>query len=162
MYRLRRAFLLVDTLHGLKSSDEEILSLFRHNAISHQIILSKVDRILFKKSSPSLARIERNSPELDEIVAKLKAKIQPGTGDGPEALGEIVTCSGEKTIDGTKVGINSVRWAVLAATGLGDEKRKVMPSELMAEAESSHDQSAREILQAGTQGDHRVPVNSGP
>lgn len=124
--------------------------------------MSKVDRILFKKSSPSLARIERNSPELDEIVAKLKAKIQPGTGDGPEALGEIVTCSGEKTIDGTKVGINSVRWAVLAATGLGDEKRKVMPSELMAEAESSHDQSAREILQAGTQGDHRVPVNSGP
>lgn len=124
--------------------------------------MSKVDRVLFKKSSPSLARIERNSPELDEIVAKLKAKIQPGTGDGPEALGEIVTCSGEKTIDGTKVGINSVRWAVLAATGLGDEKRKVMPSELMAEAESSHDQSAREILQAGTQGDHRVPVNSGP
>lgn len=122
--------MLVDAFHGLKSSDEEILSSFRQNAISHQIILSKVDRILFPKSRPSIARMKQNSPELDRICEQLKGKIQPGNGDGPEALGEIVTCSGEATLEGKKLGINNVRWAVLAATGLGEEKRKLLPSEM--------------------------------
>ncbi|KAF6221381.1 hypothetical protein HO133_002236 [Letharia lupina] len=128
--QLRRAFLLVDTLHGLKRSDEEILSLFRQNAISHQIILSKVDRILFQKSRPSLARMEQNSPELDRICEELKVKIQPGNGEGPEALGEILACSAEVTLEGKKLGIDKVRWAVLAATGLGEEKRKLSLSEI--------------------------------
>ena len=129
MHRLRRAFLLVDALHGLKPSDEEILSLFRQNAISHQIILSKVDRILFAKSRPSLARMERNAPELGRICQDLRCEIQPGKGDGPEALGEIVTCSAEANLEGKKLGINNVRWAVLAATGLGEGQRKLSSSE---------------------------------
>ena len=128
--RLRRAFLLVDALHGLKRSDEEILSLFRQNAIPHQVILSKVDRVLFGKSRPSIVRMERNSSELNRICEQLKGKIQPGNGDGPEGLGEIVTCSAEATLDGKKLGINNVRWAVLAATGMGEEKRKLLPSEM--------------------------------
>lgn len=122
--------MLVDTLHGLKRSDEEILSLFRQNAISHQIILSKVDRILFQKSRPSLARMEQNSPELDRICEELKVKIQPGNGEGPEALGEVLACSAEVTLEGKKLGIDKVRWAVLAATGLGEEKRKLSLSEI--------------------------------
>ena len=130
MRRLRRAFLLVDALHGLKGSDEAILSMFRQNSISHQIILSKVDRVLFKKSRPSLASIERIFPKLDDICGQLKGKIQPGTGDGPEALGEIVTCSAETSLNGKKLGIGNVRWAVLAATGLSEGKRKFLPSEM--------------------------------
>jgi len=122
---------LVDALHGLKSSDAEILSLLRQHAISHQIILSKVDRVFFPKSNHSVARMEPNSLQLDAIVEKLKPLIQPGKGDGPEALGEIIACSAEKTIDGTKIGINNVRWAVLAATGLGDAKGKILPSEIV-------------------------------
>ena len=122
--------MLVDALHGLKRSDEEILSLFRQNAISHQVVLSKVDRILFPKFRPSLARMMRNHPELDRICEEMKSNIQPGKGDGPEALGEIVTCSAEATLEGKKLGINDVRWAVLAATGLGEEKRKLSPSEM--------------------------------
>ena len=128
--RLRRAFLLVDTLHGMKRSDEEILRQFREHAISHQVILSKVDRVLFGKSVPSVNRMERNAPKLHAIVADMKEKIQPGTGDGPEALGEIVTCSAEKTLEGTKIGINNVRWAVLAATGLGHANQKILLSDL--------------------------------
>ena len=72
----------------------------------------------------------RNYPELDRICEQMKGKIQPGNGDGPEALGEIVTCSAEATLEGKKLGINNVRWAVLAATGLGEEKRKLSPSEM--------------------------------
>lgn len=129
--RLRRAFLLVDALHGLKRSDEELLSLFRQHAISHQIILSKIDRILFPKGSPSAARLERNLPELERICETLRTKVQPGIRDGPEALGEIVTCSSETVISGSKLGINNVRWAVLAATGLSEEKRKLLPSNML-------------------------------
>ena len=133
MRRLRRAFLLVDALHGLKSSDETILSLFRQNAISHQIILSKVDRVLVKSSRPSLANMERSFPQLEEICGQLRSKIQPGVGDGPEALGEIVTCSAETNLNGKKLGIDNVRWAVLAATGLSERKRKLLPSEIVAD-----------------------------
>ena len=129
--RLRRAFLLVDALHGLKRSDEELLSLFRQHAISHQIILSKVDRILFPKGNPSPARLERNLPELQRICEELRIKVQPGIRDGPEALGEIVTCSSETVITGSKLGTNNVRWAVLAATGLSEEKRKLVPSNML-------------------------------
>ena len=129
--RLRRAFLLVDALHGLKRSDEELLSLFRQHAISHQIILSKIDRILFPKGNPSAARLERNLPELERICEELKIRVQPGIRDGPEALGEIVTCSSETVISGSKLGINNVRWAVLAATGLSEEKTKLVPSNML-------------------------------
>ena len=129
--RLRRAFLLVDALHGLKRSDEELLSLFRQHAISHQIILSKVDRILFPKGNPSAARLERNLPELERVCENLITKVQPGIRDGPEALGEILTCSSEVAISGSKLGLNNVRWAVLAATGLSEEKRKLSPSDIM-------------------------------
>ena len=129
--RLRRAFLLVDALHGLKTSDEEILSLFRQNAISHQIILSKVDRVLFPKGNASTARLERNIPELRSICECLRSKIQPGIRDGPEALGEILACSSETMTSGKKLGVNNVRWAVLAATGLSEEKRKLLPPNIM-------------------------------
>lgn len=128
---MKRAFLLVDPLHGLKRSDAEILRLFRENAVPHQIILSKVDRILFPNNKkPSTERIERNSPDLDRICEDLRQQIQPGQGEGPEALGEILTCSGEATLGGRKIGIDSVRWAVLAATGLGDEKSRIVRSGL--------------------------------
>lgn len=123
--RLRRAFLLIDALHGLKNSDEELLRLFRQHAVSHQVILSKVDRVLFRKLSPSLDRMERNRPQLDAIAQEIRTSIQPGEGQGPEALGELIICSAEKTIAGVKIGINNVRWAVLAATGLSEEKKKI-------------------------------------
>lgn len=117
--RLRRAFLLIDARHGLKPLDEELLSLFRHQGIAHQIILSKIDRILFPKNKVSQDRMEKTLPLLDEICAGLKSRVQPGQADGPEALGEIICSSAETTLNGKKLGVEYLRWAVLAATGLG-------------------------------------------
>ena len=125
--------MLVDSLHGLKRSDEELLLALRQHAISHQIILSKVDRVFFGNSFPSLVHMGRNKPELDAIIDKLKAQIQPGKGDGPEALGEILTCSAEERKGGKIQGINNVRWAVLAATGLSEWERKILPLEFVGE-----------------------------
>ena len=126
---MRRAFLLVDPLHGLKSTDEQILSLFRNQGIPHQVILNKVDRVLFPKlRTRTAANVEKkavqNAPTLKAFVEGLRSKIQPGLDDGPEALGEVVTCSAETHVGNDKYGINAVRWAVLAAVNLGQEKRR--------------------------------------
>lgn len=117
--------MLIDARHGLKESDEVLLTELRRNAVSHQIILSKVDRILMPgPKMPSGSRLHNNMRKLDEIYQKIRAQIQPGKRDGPEALGEIISCSTVKSFpQGRKAGINQVRWAILAATGLDMEKR---------------------------------------
>jgi GTP-binding protein len=136
---LKRAFLLIDAVHGLKRSDEDLIGLLRENAISHQIILSKVDRILLpgpRKRIPTENNRQRSSDQLRELFEDMRAKIQPGNNDRPEALGEIIACSGERSFKphGQKLGINNVRWAVLAATGLGDKVRRVSPSKFLTPA----------------------------
>ena len=105
-----------------------MLDLLRQQAVSHQIILSKVDRVLFPGSkNPSELKLQRNSLELHKLYESLRTEIQPRKFDGPEGLGEIISCSAEKSLEkGKKVGINQVRWAVLAATGLGDMKQKLV------------------------------------
>ena len=96
--------------------------------------MSKVDRILFPKNKASVKHMEKNIPSLDAICADTKTKIQPGKADGPEALGELIFCSGETTLGGRILGIDKLRWAVIAATGLGDLRRKILPSELAIES----------------------------
>ena len=133
---MKRAFLLIDAVHGLKESDKELLGLLRENAISHQIILSKVDRILLpgqKSRIPSQGSMQKNSARLCEVFEEIRAKVQPGTTGRPEALGEIIGCSGERSLRSgeQKLGINNVRWAVLAATGMSDKARRVSPSKVL-------------------------------
>ena len=124
--------MLIDALHGLKETDEILLHSLRESAISHQVILSKVDRILFEGTRAlSEEKFQSNIAELRRICEQVRAKIQPRKSDGPEALGEIISCSADKRLDReTKLGLDQVRWAVLAATGLGDKKRRLSPSEV--------------------------------
>jgi GTP-binding protein len=42
---LRRVFVLVDSRHGLKDSDEEMMDLLDDAAVPYQIILTKIDKI---------------------------------------------------------------------------------------------------------------------
>ena len=118
--RLRRAFLLVDAEHGVKRSDEQLLAMLRQNAIPHQILLSKVDKILLPGSKfPSENALAHNYSKLKRIFEKIRDTVQPEARDGPPALGEILTCSAEKSIGrGIKLGINGIRWAILSAVGL--------------------------------------------
>ena len=138
VHRLKRAFLLVDAKHGLKKSDENLLALLRENAISHQVILSKIDRIPLpwpSKNIPTEIKRRRHSDQLRQLLEEIRSKVQPGNTDRPEALGEIIVCSGEKSIKsgGQKLGINNVRWAVLEATGLSDKVRRVSPSKVLVQ-----------------------------
>ena len=42
---LRRVFLLIDSRHDIKVSDEEIMSMLDNCAVSYQIVLTKIDKI---------------------------------------------------------------------------------------------------------------------
>jgi GTP-binding protein len=43
--QLRRAYVLIDSRHGLKPQDEDIMSLMDESAVNYQIILTKTDKI---------------------------------------------------------------------------------------------------------------------
>lgn len=116
--RLRRAFVLIDGSHGIKKIDEEALALLRESAIPHQIILSKVDKLLSKSTKNFKSGImPAKIPKLKRMLGELRPIIQPGDGH-PGALGEIVTCSSDARLGKRYfVGINTVRWAILSAAG---------------------------------------------
>lgn len=69
---LRRAFVLVDSRHGIKDSDREIMAMMDECAVSYQIILTKVDKV--KKS------------EQEKIVAKTKVEIAKHVAAHPDII----------------------------------------------------------------------------
>ncbi|KAL4892687.1 P-loop containing nucleoside triphosphate hydrolase protein [Aspergillus ambiguus] len=129
--QLRRAFLLIDSLHGIKQTDEDILMLFRKYAIPHQVVLSKVDKVLAKKKSQVKSGASpANLAALTSLLQSLRPVVQPvGRSEGPGALGEIVTCSAETPVEpGRALGISAVRWAILSAAGFdGNVEAKPEP-----------------------------------
>ncbi|KAL2869856.1 translation initiation/elongation factor MRX8 [Aspergillus lucknowensis] len=119
--QLRRAFLLIDGEHGIKSTDDAILNLFRQYAIPHQVILSKVDKLILKKQAkPTSVPSAQKLTNLRATLERLRPVLQPdGRNEGPGALGELLTCSSQTNIgDGRYLGISSIRWAILSAAGL--------------------------------------------
>lgn len=75
---LRRAFVLVDTRHGVKDVDEEIMSLLDSAAVTFQVVMTKADKVKDKDR----AKI------LDQVRSKLSKH--------PAAFPEIVLTSSEK------------------------------------------------------------------
>jgi len=69
---LRRVFVLIDSRHGLKDSDREIMAMMDDCAVSYQIILTKVDKL--KKS------------EQEKIVAKTKNEITKNVAAHPDII----------------------------------------------------------------------------
>lgn len=124
--RLSRAFVLIDTMHGLKRSDEALLQALRENAVSHQVVLSKADRLLFpnnRKASKLL--LERHAEVLRQKVGSIRSYLDAMDIHGPKALGEILACSTTASLErGKFLGINNLRWSILAATGLHEVRRQ--------------------------------------
>lgn len=60
---LRRVFLLIDSRHGIKKIDEEIMDMLDKAAVTYQIVLTKIDKISTKE-------LERIIAETNEKVAK--------------------------------------------------------------------------------------------
>jgi GTP-binding protein len=120
--RLRRAFILIDSEHGIKANDAYILSLFRRYAIPHQIIISKVDKVLGKKQKQVKTGVSTiGLQRLQEMLQGLREAVQPDirVSEGPGALGELITCSADiKVGPGRALGVDAVRWAILSAAGI--------------------------------------------
>lgn len=115
-------------MHGVKRSDEALLQALRENAISHQVVLSKVDRILFPKGrDPNHQLLQRNATALQQTAESIRNGLDSMNVAGPKPLGEILACSAATSLErGKWLGINNLRWAVLSATGL-HERRKNLP-----------------------------------
>jgi GTP-binding protein len=135
--QLMRAFLLIDSEHGLKNSDEQILALFRKQNIPHQVVFSKVDKLLFPSAvrMPSDGTLRIRMRELENRMKHAKEVIQPDQEDECAALGEIIACSSAFKVNGYKVGIDLVRHAMLQAAGLAlkmPEKKLVETPEIVS------------------------------
>ena len=54
---LRRVFVLIDSRHGIKQNDEEVLDLMDKAAVSYQIVLTKGDKV----KPPALKKLETST-----------------------------------------------------------------------------------------------------
>lgn len=75
---LRRAFVLIDSRHGIKAVDEEIMSLLDSAAVTFQCVLTKADKI----------KPGDQAPMLEQVRSKLATH--------PAAFPEIILTSAEK------------------------------------------------------------------
>lgn len=118
--QMRRAFLLIDAEHGLKPGDLQILNIMRRSAIPHQVILSKADKLIdFKNKIPTNEdKMNKRLAMLRETSERIRDIVQPSKERRFSALGEILACSAEKKINGKRLGIDAVRFAVMQAAGL--------------------------------------------
>lgn len=120
--QLRRVFVLIDAEHGIKDKDRSLLASLRLGGISHQVILSKVDKIYLPEAR-SIKRFDGKRLDklkskgtlqgLRQTMEKLREEIQPPVGAG--AIGEILACSSEVLVDHRRLGIDAVRFAMLQA-----------------------------------------------
>ena len=86
---LRRAFVLVDARHGIKEVDAEILTLLDRSAVTFQVVLTKVDKILTAERLAVIEQVKgaltRHAAAYPEIVVTSSEK-----GDGIETLRAII------------------------------------------------------------------------
>jgi GTP-binding protein len=75
---LRRAFVLIDTRHGVKDVDEEILTLMDRSALAFQVVMTKADKV--------------NKAEREANIAQVRAAL----AKHPAAFPELVVTSSEK------------------------------------------------------------------
>lgn len=87
---LRRCFLLIDSRHGIKAVDSEIMEMLDTAAVSYQIVLTKADKI--------------KASEMDKVVKETAAAI----GKRPAAYPQLIVTSAEM-----QEGIEDLRAAVV-------------------------------------------------
>jgi GTP-binding protein len=93
---LKRVYVLIDSRHGIKKNDEDVLKLLDLAAVSYQIVLTKTDKI-----KPS---------ELEALKVETLAKL----AKHPASYPEILATSSEKG-----VGVEEMRAAIQYLLSLG-------------------------------------------
>jgi GTP-binding protein len=85
---LQRVFLLLDSRHGVKNNDEEIMNILDEFAVTYQIVLTKVDKIA----------------ESANVAKQVEAQI----ANHPAAYPTVILTSAEKSI-----GIREIQMEIL-------------------------------------------------
>ncbi len=91
---LKRVYVLIDSRHGLKKNDDEVLDLLDKAAVSYQIVLTKTDKI--------------KEPAVPKLVAETLEKIRKR----PAAYPEVLSTSSEKS-----KGLDELRAAISRTVG---------------------------------------------
>ncbi len=89
---LKRTFVLIDSRHGIKNTDEDVLDMLDKAAVSYRIVMTKADKV-------KTAALEAT-----------KAKVMAEAKKHPAAHPDLIVTSSEK-----KQGIDELRLAVLEA-----------------------------------------------
>lgn len=86
---LRRAFVLIDSRHGVKDVDEEIMKLLDTSAVTFQVVMTKTDKVKAKDREKVLEQVKtalgRHPAAYPEIVLTSSEK-----GDGIATLRSII------------------------------------------------------------------------
>ena len=86
---LRRAFVLVDTRHGVKALDEEIMTLLDRSAVTFQVVMTKADKVKTIDHPKVLDQVRlalaRHPAAFPEIILTSSEK-----GDGIETLRAVI------------------------------------------------------------------------
>ena len=86
---LRRAFVLIDTRHGVKAVDEEILTLLDRSAVTFQAVLTKADKVSKAEREATILQVRsalaRHPAAYPEIIVTSSEK-----GDGIETLRAVI------------------------------------------------------------------------
>lgn len=86
---LRRAFVLIDTRHGVKAVDEEIMVLLDRAAVTFQVVMTKADKVNRATRegniAQSMAALQKHPAAYPEIVVTSSEK-----GEGIETLRAII------------------------------------------------------------------------
>ena len=86
---LRRAFVLIDTRHGVKAVDEEILTLLDRSAVAFQVVMTKADKVLAAERDANIAQVQaalaKHVAAYPEVIVTSSEK-----GDGIETLRAVI------------------------------------------------------------------------
>ncbi|MCC6863226.1 MAG: YihA family ribosome biogenesis GTP-binding protein [Rhodobacteraceae bacterium] len=86
---LRRAFVLIDTRHGVKSVDENILTLLDRSAVPYQAVLTKADKVSMTERAATIEQVKAalscHPAAFPELVITSSEK-----GEGIETLRAII------------------------------------------------------------------------
>ena len=90
---LKRVYVLIDSRHGIKKNDQDVLTLLDKAAVSYQIVLTKIDKI-------KPAELQKLIDNTHKVIVKR-----------PAAFPHIIATSSEKGI-----GLDDLRGTILEAT----------------------------------------------
>jgi len=86
---LRRAFVLIDTRHGVKAVDEEILTLLDRSAVTFQVVMTKADKVNKATRDANIAQtieaLKKHPAAFPELVVTSSEK-----GEGIETLRAVI------------------------------------------------------------------------